>query len=114
LPTDIRIETMNTATAQPTTAPAPGTADALREFHRRIAAVIDAVQSATFSAGMHDLLGYSTDFVPGGQQTVQTLVLKSKRRSAYVRLPWDTLMSDSDADRKSVQAAISSAIRELS
>ena len=62
-----------------------------REFHRRMAAVIDAVQAGMWQAGVHDLLGYATDYAFGQQRGVQTLVLKSKHRSAYVRLHWDTV-----------------------
>jgi len=40
-------------------------------------------------------------------------VLKNKHRSAYVRLHWNTVMGDSDADRQLVADAINSAITEL-
>ena len=63
----------------------PLTVDVPREFHRRMAAVIDAVQAGMWEAGVHDLLGYATDYAFGQQRGVQTLVLKSKHRSAYVR-----------------------------
>jgi hypothetical protein len=92
----------------------PPTVDVPREFHRRMAAIIEAVQSGTWEAGVHDLLGYSTDFAFGEQRGLQTLVLKSRHRSAYVRLPWATVMGESEADQARVQAAIASAIRELS
>ena len=70
----------------------PPTIDVPREFHRRMAAVIDAVQTGMWQAGVHDLLGYATDYAFGQQRGLQTLVLKSRHRSAYVRLHWDTLM----------------------
>lgn len=91
----------------------PTTVDVPREFHRRMAAVIDAVQAGMWQAGVHDLLGYATDYAFGQQRGVQTLVLKSKHRSAYVRLHWDTVMGDNDDDRKLVSVAIKSAINEL-
>ena len=93
--------------------PVPITLDVPREFHRRMAAIIDAVQTGMWQAGVHDLLGYATDYAFGQQRGVQTLVLKSKHRSAYVRLHWDTIMGDTDADRQRVDAAIKSAINEL-
>jgi hypothetical protein len=39
--------------------------------------------------------------------------LKSRRRSAYVRLDWDTVMGDAAPDRQIVDEAIKSAINEL-
>jgi hypothetical protein len=87
--------------------------DVPREFHRRMAAIIDAVQTGMWEAGVHDLIGYATDFAFGEQRGLQTLVLKSKHRSAYVRLQWDSVMGDADADRKLVAAAVQSAINEL-
>jgi hypothetical protein len=87
--------------------------DVPREFHRRMAAIIEAVQTGMWEAGVHDLIGYATDFAFGEQRGLQTLVLKSKHRSAYVRLQWDSVMGDADADRKLVAAAVQSAINEL-
>jgi len=84
-----------------------------REFHRRMAAIIDAVQTGLWQAGVHDLLGYSTDYAFGQNRGLQTLVLKSKHRSAYVRLQWDTVMGDSVEDRQRVDEAIRSAIDQL-
>jgi len=92
----------------------PLTVDVPREFHRRMAAIIDAVQTRIWEAGVHDLLGYATDYAFGQQRGLQTLVLKSKHRSAYVRLHWDTVMGDTDTDRQLVELAIKSAINELS
>jgi hypothetical protein len=97
----------------PTTEKDPLSPDVPREFHRRMAVIIDAIQSRVWEAGVHDLLGYATDFAFGQQRGLQTLVLKSRNRSAYVRLTWDTVMGDSEADRQKVEAAISSATREL-
>lgn len=92
----------------------PATIDVPREFHRRMAAIIDAVQSGVWAAGVHDLLGYATDYAFGQQRGQQTLVLKTSNRSAYVRLTWDTVIGNAEADRQAVDAAIKSAIRELS
>lgn len=92
----------------------PRTLEVTREFHRRMAAIIDAVQSGIWEAGVHDLLGYATDYAFGQQRGLQTLVLKSRNRSAYVRLFWDTVMGDTAADRQLVDSAVNSAIRELS
>ena len=84
-----------------------------KEFHRRMAAAIDAVQEGIWNAGVHDLIGYSTDYGFGQKHGVQTLVLKTRRRSAYLRLNWDTILGDTAADRQSVADAIQSAITEL-
>jgi hypothetical protein len=84
-----------------------------QEFHRRIAAVVDSVQAGIWNTGAHDLLGYSTDFGFGQRRGVQTLVLKTSRRSAYLRLNWDTILGDASADRELIDAAVKSAITEL-
>lgn len=91
----------------------PLTIDVPREFHRRMAAIIDAVQTGIWEAGVHDLLGYATDYAFGDKRGLETLVLKSRHRSAYVRLQWETIMRDTDADRRLVDAAVKNAIREL-
>src|SRR5919112_1342746 len=91
----------------------PLTVDVPREFHRRMAAIIEAVQTGMWEAGVHDLLGYETDYAFGQRRGLQTLVLKSNNRSAYVRVHWDTLMGNTDADRQAVAQAIKSAIHEL-
>ena len=96
------------------TAQEPVSVDVPREFHRRMAAIIEAVQTGIWEAGVHDLLGYATDYAFGQQRGLQTLVLKSKHRSAYVRLYWDTVMGDAAADQALIEQAIRSAIRELS
>ena len=92
----------------------PLTVDVPLEFHRRMAAIIDAVQTGLWEAGVHDLLGYATDYAFGQKRGLQTLVLKTKFRSAYVRLHWDTVMGDTDVDRQLVDLKIKSAINELS
>jgi hypothetical protein len=91
----------------------PISIDVARSFHRRMAAIIDAVQTGIWEAGVHDLLGYATDFAFGQQRGLQTLVLKSKHRSAYVRLNWDDIMDDTVAARQCVDTAIAAAINEL-
>ena len=91
----------------------PLSVDVPREFHRRMAAIIDAVQIGVWDQGVHDLLGYATDYAFGQQRGLQTLVLKSKHRSAYVRLHWDTVMGDTAADRQLVDKGIQDAINEL-
>lgn len=91
----------------------PLTVEVPREFHRRMAAIIEAVQTGVWQEGVHDLLGYSTDYAFGQQRGLQTLVLKSKHRCAYVRLHWDTVMGDTDADRQLVGQSIRNAISEL-
>jgi len=91
----------------------PLTIDVPREFHRRMAAIIEAVQTGVWAAGVHDLLGYATDYAFGDKRGLQTLVLKSRHRSAYVRLQWETIVSDTAADRQLVDDAVRNAIREL-
>ena len=91
----------------------PLTVDVPREFQRRMAAIIEQVQVAIWDRGVHDLLGYATDYAFGQQRGMQTLVLKSRNRSAYVRLNFDTVVGDTDADRAAVDAAVRSAIAEL-
>jgi hypothetical protein len=92
----------------------PPTVEVPREFHRRMAAIIEAVQSGIWERGVHDLLGYATDYAFGDQRGLQTLVLKSRNRSAYVRLQWEAIMADTDAGRKRVEEAVANAIHELS
>ena len=99
--------------ARPTEEKVPLSVDVPREFHRRMAAIIEAVQSGIWQAGIHDLLGYATDYGLGSSRGLQTLVLKSKHRSAYVRLQLEAIMSDAVADRQLVDDAIKNAICEL-
>ena len=86
----------------------------VREFHERMATIIQAVQAGLWNGGVHELVGYATDYAPGQQRGVQTLVLKRRHRSSYVRLGWDTVMGDAPADVQAVQASIAGAITELS
>ena len=79
-----------------------------------MAAIIDAVQTGLWQEGVHDLLGYSTDYAFGQNRGLQTLVLKSKHRSAYVRLQWDTVMGDSAEHRQLVDDAIRNSINQQS
>ena len=91
----------------------PPSVEVPREFHRRMAAIIESVQVGIWEAGVHDLLGYATDYAFGQERGLQTLVLKSRNRSAYVRLRWDTVTGDDPDNRRLVEAAIASAINEL-
>jgi hypothetical protein len=91
----------------------PLTVDMPREFHRRMAAIIEDVQTGIWEKGVRDLLGYATDYAFGDKRGLQTLVLKSKHRSAYVRLQWETIIGDTIADRQLVDNAIKNAIHEL-
>lgn len=91
----------------------PLAVDVPREFQRRMAAIIEQVQVAIWDRGVHDLLGYATDYAFGQQRGMQTLVLKSRNRSAYVRLNFDAVVGDTDADRAAVDSAVKSAIAEL-
>lgn len=96
---------------------APGdtlTVDVVREFHRRMAAVIEAVQTGVWERGVHHMLGYATDYALGQDSGVQTLVLKTRHRSSYVRLQWNIVMGDGIDERQAVQTTINDAIRELS
>jgi hypothetical protein len=91
----------------------PLTVELTQTFHRRIAGIVSAVQAGIWSTGMHDLLGYSTDFGLGPKHGAQTLILKTSRRSAYVRLPWATVVGEGSAERAAVDEAIHRAIIEL-
>ena len=105
---------MSASPPSSSTASDPDAVDVPREFHRRMAAIIEAVQTGIWRAGVRDLLGYSTDYAFGDKRGLQTLVLKTSRRSAYVRLQWEAIMGDSAADRERVDSAVSNAIQELS
>src|SRR5688500_17503575 len=85
-----------------------------REFHRRMSAIIETVQVSIWERGVRELLGYSTDFALGQARGVQTLVLKTRGRSAYLRVHWDTLMSDAADERAGVQELVRMAVQELS
>jgi hypothetical protein len=84
-----------------------------QEFHRRMAAITETVQAGIWQAGVHDLIGCTTDYGFGQKRGVQTLVLKTARRSAYVRLHWDTVLSDTAADKALRDECVRSAINEL-
>jgi len=90
------------------------TIDVAQEFHRRMAAIINAVQAGICEAGVHDLLGYTTDYAYGQERGHQTLVLKTRNHSSYLRLPWDVILGDAPAEQQRVAEAIASAINELS
>ncbi|MBE2260180.1 MAG: hypothetical protein H6942_07295 [Candidatus Accumulibacter sp.] len=83
------------------------------EFHRRVAAIIAAVQAGMGDNGVHELLGYATDFAVGEARGRQTLVLKSRHHSSCVHLQWETILGDGPADRQLVDDAIQSAINDL-
>lgn len=102
-----------TAPLPPLPVVAPVDRETPLEFHRRMAAIIMAVQAGIWDKGVHQLLGYATDFGLGQERGAQTLVLKTRGRSAYVRLQWDTVMSDAEEDRLQVEVAIRAAISEL-
>jgi hypothetical protein len=89
------------------------TVEVAQEFHRRMAAIVAAVQAGIWQQGVHDLLGYATDYAFGQERGRQTLVLKTRNRSSYVRLLWDTVLGDTPANRQIVDDAIKSAINEL-
>jgi hypothetical protein len=88
--------------------------ESVQQFHRRISTVIEAVQAGIWQAGVHQVLGYATDFGFGRERGVQTLVLKTNHKSAYLRFAWDTVLSGSEADGRIIDEAIRSAIGELS
>ncbi|MBE2260499.1 MAG: hypothetical protein IAE88_16695 [Rhodobacteraceae bacterium] len=79
-----------------------------------MAAIIDAVQAGSWQSGAHDLLGYVTDYGSGQKRGLQTLILKTRNRSAYIRLQLDTILGDAPRDRQRVDEAVASAINELS
>jgi hypothetical protein len=92
----------------------PFTIEVMQQFHRRVAALIESVQAGLWQAGQRDLLGYSTDFGLGQKRGLQTLVLKTSRKSAYLRFHWDTLLGDGSTDRQHMDEVVRSAITELS
>lgn len=78
-----------------------------------MAAIIDAVQVGIWQNGVRDLLGYTTDYGFGQNRGIQTLILKTGHRSAYVRLHWDSILGGNAEDRQLVAIAVQNAIREL-
>ena len=90
------------------------TLEMARKFHRRMASLVDMVQAGIWAAGQHSLVGYSTDYAFGQDRGRQTLVLKTRSRSTYVRLQWNTILGDRPADRLMVDEATQRAITDLS
>jgi len=101
------------AHARDTVDKGPFTVEVAQEFHRRMAAIVDAVQAGIWQSGVEELLGYATDYAFGQERGMQTLVLKTSSRSAYVRLKSDTILGNAPADRQTVDNAVKSAINEL-
>jgi hypothetical protein len=89
------------------------TLDMAREFHRCMATIIDSVQEGIWRAGRIELLGYDTDFGLGQKRGLQTLVLKTRGRSTYLRLEWNTVIGGTPADRELIAAAVRDAIDVL-
>jgi hypothetical protein len=57
-----------------------------------MAAITVAVQAGIWPRGLHDLVGYATDYAFGLERGRQTLVMKTHNRSAYVRLQGDSIL----------------------
>ena len=91
----------------------PYTVELTQTFHRRIADIVTAVQAGIWDKGIRDLLGYSTDFGLGQKHGSQTLILKTSRRSAYVRLSWDAIVGKGSAEQEQVDEAVRKAVTEL-
>jgi hypothetical protein len=89
------------------------TVEMAQEFHRNMAAIIDAVQVGIWQKGVRDLLNYSTDYGLGQQRGLQTLILKTGHKSAYLRLHWDNVFGGNAEDRQLVANAVQNAIQEL-
>ncbi len=89
------------------------TIEMVQEFHLKMATIIDAVQVGIWQKGVRDLLGYSTDYGLGQNRGLQTLILKTGHKSAYVRLHWDTIFGNSTEDRELVTNSVQKAIQEL-
>jgi len=89
------------------------TLDMALEFHRRIAAIVSAVQAGIWNDGRQELIGYDSDFGFGQKRGIQTLVLKTSHRSAYLRLDWETVLGNAPEQRQLVDEAIRTAIGTL-
>lgn len=89
------------------------TVELAQEFHKNMAAIIEAVQVGIWQKGVRDLLNYSTDYGLGQERGLQTLILKTGHRSAYVRLHWDSILGSNPEDRQLVANAVQNAINEL-
>lgn len=90
------------------------TVEMAHEFHRSVAAIVDAVQDGIWQKGVRDLLNYSTDFGFGQMRGLQTLNLKTGHKSTYVRLHWDSILGRKSEDLQFVANAVQNAIQELS
>jgi hypothetical protein len=66
------------------------TLEEAQEFHRRMAAIIAAVQAGIWEAGQHNLLGYATDYAFGQERGLQTLILPRSRSPALNSLTVST------------------------
>jgi hypothetical protein len=88
------------------------TVEMTQEFHRYIAAIIDAVQVGIWKNGIRDLLNYSTDFGLGQKRGLQTLILKTGHKSAYVRLSWENILGSNAEDQQLLNSAAQKAINE--
>lgn len=84
-----------------------------QEFHQHIAKIVSAVQAGIWQAGREELIGYDSDFGFGQKRGIQTLVLKTRSRSAYLRLDWDTLSGAASTAQRSIDEAVSTAINTL-
>ena len=89
------------------------TVELAQTFQKSMAAIIDAVQVGIWQKGVRDLLNYSTDYGLGQQRGLQTLILKTGHKSAYVRLHWDSIMGSNPDDQQLVAYAVQYAINEL-
>lgn len=89
------------------------TVELAQAFQKCMAAIIDAVQAGIWQKGVRDLLNYSTDYGFGQKRGLQTLILKTGHKSAYVRLHWDSIIGSKPEDRQSVANAVQNAINEL-
>jgi hypothetical protein len=84
----------------------------VQAFQKCMAAIIAAVQAGIWQKGVRNLLYYSTDHGFGQKHGLQTLVLKTGHKSAYVRLQRDSTMGNKP-DRQLVDNAVQNAINEL-
>lgn len=89
------------------------TVELAQAFQKCMAAIIDAVQAGIWQKGAQSLLNYSTDYGFGQKHGLQTLVLKTGHKSAYVRLQWDSIMGSKPEDRQLIANAVQNAINEL-
>lgn len=90
------------------------TSELAQDFQKHMAAIIDTVQAGIWQKGVFDLLNYSTDYGFGQKRGLQSLILKTGHKSAYVRLHWNTVMGNEPEAKQSVTNAVQNAINELS